>query len=55
VKNRLDYQLELAELTRKIQQKHMVNWIIQNVQRKTPDKQIFKKCLEDLEALATKA
>ncbi|XP_025408658.1 ATP synthase subunit b, mitochondrial [Sipha flava] len=58
VKRRLDYQLELANLTRTVQQRHMVNWIIENVMKSLTsdqEKQSFKKCMVDLQALAAKA
>ncbi|CAH1726763.1 ATP synthase subunit b, mitochondrial [Aphis gossypii] len=58
VKRRLDYQLDLANLTRTVQQRHMVNWIIENVLKSLTneqEKQSFKKCMTDLQALAAKA
>ncbi|XP_050544732.1 ATP synthase subunit b, mitochondrial [Daktulosphaira vitifoliae] len=58
VKKRLDYQLELANLKRTVQQRHMVNWIIENVLKSLTneqEKQSFKKCMIDLNALASKA
>ncbi|VVC25527.1 ATP synthase, F0 complex, subunit B/MI25 [Cinara cedri] len=55
VKKRLDYQLELANLKRTVQQRHMVNWIIENVLKSLTneqEKQSFKRCMVDLQALA---
>lgn len=54
----MDYQLELANLTRTVQQRHMVDWIIENVLKSLTneqEKQSFKKCMVDLQALAGKA
>lgn len=50
--------MELANLTRTVQQRHMVNWIIENVLKSLTsekEKQSFKKCMLDLQALAAKA
>lgn len=57
MKRRLDYQLELANLTRTVQQRHMVDWILENVLKsltQEQEKQSFKKCMADLQGLAAK-
>jgi len=54
----LDYQVVLAELTRTVQHKTMVTWIVDNVLKSITNEQeknIFKKCMVDLQALAAKA
>jgi len=55
VKRRLDYQVEKINVERSIQQKHMVNWIIDNVKKAVAaesDAENIKKCIADLKGLA---
>lgn len=56
-KKRLDYQLDLQNVRRKFEQKHMADWIIQNVIKSiTPDqeKQAIQQSIADLKNLAMK-
>jgi len=57
VKKRLDYQVEIQNVERNIQQKHMANWIIDGVKKAiTPESEAenLKKCIADLKGLAAK-
>ncbi|XP_022123018.1 ATP synthase subunit b, mitochondrial isoform X1 [Pieris rapae] len=57
VKKRLDFQLEKAALERRFEQKHLVDWVITNVNKAiTPDqeKQTLDRCIADLAAMAHK-
>jgi len=55
VKKRLDYQIALQNLHRRMEQEHMVNWVEQNVIKSiTPqqEKESIAKCITDLKVLA---
>merc|ERR1712002_1264808 len=56
VKRRLDYQVETDNVKRRVEQAHMVNWIIDNVKKSiTPEteKQNLQACLARLKSLST--
>lgn len=58
IKRRLDYQVEVQHVDRRVKQKHLVNWVVGNVLKSiTPDqeKENINKCLADLNTLAGKA
>ena len=51
----MDYQLATANVLRAAEQKHMVQWIIDNVRKSITAKQeadALKACVADLKALA---
>ena len=51
----MDYQLEISNVLRRAEQKHMVDWIIGSVRKAITPKQeeeALKKCVADLKAMA---
>jgi len=55
VKKRMDYQIALQDLRRRMEQEHMVNWVEKSVIGSiTPqqEKESIAKCITDLKALA---
>ncbi|XP_043279650.1 ATP synthase subunit b, mitochondrial [Venturia canescens] len=58
VKKRLDYQTQIAHVERRLAQRHMAQWIINNVMKAiTPEqeKASLQQCIKDLQALSTRA
>uniref|UniRef100_A0A3B5L6U3 ATP synthase subunit b n=1 Tax=Xiphophorus couchianus TaxID=32473 RepID=A0A3B5L6U3_9TELE len=48
VKRRLDYQIALQHLNRRMQQEHMINWVEKNVIGSiTPQQRVIHKCFSD--------
>lgn len=57
VKRRLDYQVEIQLVERRVKQKHLVNWVTSKVLGSITadqDKETLSKCIADLGALAPK-
>jgi len=57
VKKRLDYQVQLQNLERQLAQKHMVEWIVDNVKKGfTPEQEkiVMTRCISDLQSLVSK-
>ncbi|XP_028652914.1 ATP synthase F(0) complex subunit B1, mitochondrial [Erpetoichthys calabaricus] len=55
VKKRLDYQIDVQNLKKRMEQEHMINWVEKNVVRSiTPqqEKESIAKCISDLKILA---
>jgi len=58
IKRRLEYQVQIQHVERRVKQKHLVNWVVGGVLKTiTPDqdKENINKCLADLNALAARA
>ncbi|XP_013778945.1 ATP synthase subunit b, mitochondrial-like [Limulus polyphemus] len=55
VKKRMDYQVQLVNTRRMLEQKHMVNWIVDSVIKgisPQQEKEALQKCMSDLKSLA---
>lgn len=58
VKKKLDYQLETTNVKTRLEQRHMVNWIVDNVRKSISPAQetaALNQCLSDLKGLAAAA
>jgi len=57
VKKRMDYMVEVESTQRRVQQQHMVQWIVNSVMSSiTPqqEKESLTKCIQDLKAISVK-
>lgn len=57
VKQRLDYQVQLQNMERSLAQRHMVQWIVENVKKGfTPEQEkvVLNRCITDLQSLVSK-
>jgi len=57
VKKRLDYQVDVLAAQRRLQQQHMVQWIVDGVKAgisPQQEKDSLAKCIQDLKALSVK-
>ncbi|XP_058805136.1 ATP synthase subunit b, mitochondrial [Phymastichus coffea] len=58
IKRRLDYQMQVQNVERNLSQKHMVQWIVQNVRKAfTPEQEkiVLTRCINDLQNLVKQA
>ncbi|OWA49974.1 ATP synthase subunit b, mitochondrial [Hypsibius exemplaris] len=56
VKKRLDYQIEIQNARRSVEQRHMINWIVGNVLKSIDEKQEKRnidQCIENLKKLSS--
>lgn len=56
IKKRLDYQIEIQNTRRRVEQRHMINWITNNVINSIDEQQENKnidQCISNLKRLAT--